>query len=311
MSATSRTVQAVRRRVLGIRPVGSCLAHGKALADRFRPSQEIPDFAGIAAYFEGKHGLEIGGPSGAFRDRSLLPVYAAAASCDNCNFSGTTVWQGAVREGMTFRYHRGKPPGRQFIGEGSSMPDIPDGSYDFVIASHVMEHMANPLKALMEWKRVLRIGGCLLVVCPHKEGTFDHRRPATPLSHLADDYRNNVDETDLTHLPEILELHDLAMDPEAGSPPQFAARSAKNAENRCLHHHVFTTERWIGLLDFAGLEIMALAAVRPFHIVAAARKPGEMDVAAAVHQTNMRFMNADAAWRRASPFAGDRAVAIG
>jgi len=307
MSATSRNVQAAHRRVLGTRLLGPCLARGKALADRFLPSREIPVFAGIAPYFTRKHGLEIGGPSGVFRDRSLLPVYAAAASCDNCNFSGTTLWQGAVAEGMTFRYDRNKKPGRQFIGEGSAMPDIAGGSYDFVIASHVIEHMANPLKGLLEWKRVLRSGGCMLVVCPHKEGTFDHRRPVTPPSHMADDYRHDMDEGDLTHLPEILELHDLARDPEAGSRQQFAARSSKNAENRCLHHHVFITESWIGILDWAGLELLAMAAVRPFHIVAAARKVEDNDSSLSdVHQSNARFMSMDAAWRRDSPFAADR-----
>lgn len=305
MSATSRVVLAARRRVPGIRLLGPCLARGKALADRFLPSREIPAFTGIAPYFAGKHGLEIGGPSGIFRDRSLLPVYAAAASCDNLNFSSTTVRQASVEGGDTFRYHRRRKPGRQFIGEGSSMPDMPGGRCDFVIASHVVEHMANPLKALMEWRRVIRAGGCLLVVCPHKEGTFDHRRPVTALSHLADDYRNDVGEGDLTHLPEILKLHDLAMDPQAGSPRQFAARSAKNADNRCLHHHVFTTENWVGL------EILALAAIRPFHIVAAGRKVDEEGHPTEIHLSNMRLMAAHAAWRRASPFAEDKTVTEG
>ena len=69
---------------------------------------------------------------------------------------------------------------------------------------------------------------------------------------------------------------------------------------------------WIGLLDWVGLEILALAAVRPFHIVAAARKVEETDSSLSdVHQWNARFMSMDAAWRRASPFAEDKTVTEG
>ncbi|PYL73305.1 MAG: hypothetical protein DMF22_01865 [Verrucomicrobia bacterium] len=36
---------------------------------------------------------------------------------------------------------------------------IPSGKYDFLLASHCLEHMANPLCAFQEWLRVLKKKG--------------------------------------------------------------------------------------------------------------------------------------------------------
>ncbi len=238
-------------------------------------SKPLKEFNELRTYFEGKQGLEIGGPSAIFMDKSVLPIYNIVGSCDNCNFSSETVWQRNIREGLEFKYHPKKPAGYQFICEASNLDRIDNERYDFVIASHVIEHIANPLKAILEWKRVLHVGGVILLVCPHKERTFDHRRPVTPLSHIIDDYNKGVDEYDLTHLPEILELHDLSLDPEAGSYEKFLARSKKNFANRCLHHHVFITESWISILNYLNLEIVCLEEVPPFHIIAVGKKVNE------------------------------------
>lgn len=58
------------------------------------------------------------------------------------------------------------------------------GSLDFVIASHVLEHLPFPLAALRRWYDVLRPGGVLLLKIPDKRYTFDLRRQRTPLQHL-------------------------------------------------------------------------------------------------------------------------------
>ena len=72
--------------------------------------------------------------------------------------------------------------------------------------SHCIEHIANPLKAISEWKRILKDNGLILLIVPHKDKTFDHNRPITSLSHLIEDMKTDVQEDDSTHLPEILEL---------------------------------------------------------------------------------------------------------
>ncbi|MCA8832428.1 class I SAM-dependent methyltransferase [Hymenobacter pini] len=44
--------------------------------------------------------------------------------------------------------------------------DFPDAAFDLVIASDVLEHIADEQQALREWQRVLRPGGQLLVFVP-------------------------------------------------------------------------------------------------------------------------------------------------
>ena len=184
----------------------------------------------------GKRGIEIGGPS-LFFDISL-PIYKTVGSLDGLNFARQTMWEGEIDESMDFSYRK-RRLGRQVIGEGSDLSNVETHSYDFVLSCHSLEHVANPLKALREWKRILKPGGFLILAVPNKESIFDHNRPTTTFSHLVADEQSDVDERDLTHLQEILELHDLGRDKAAGSFEDFKARSLDNFSNRGLHHHVF------------------------------------------------------------------------
>ena len=247
------------------------------------------------------NGLEIGGPSPIFARRGCVPVYTQARRIDNCNFGHQTVWEGRIQTGDTFRFSRHQPPGRQFVAEASNLTPIASDSYDFVLSSHCIEHLANPLQGLHEWLRVLKAGGLLLLVVPHKDGTFDHRRPVTTLEHLQADLQAGTGEDDLTHLDEILALHDLSMDPEAGDLPSFRARSLQNLHNRCLHQHVFDTRLAVRMLDHLGLQLQAVEALLPYHIVLIGRKPLAGEVV-----DNSAFLAASAPLYRNSPFASDR-----
>jgi SAM-dependent methyltransferase len=215
-----------------------------------RRTRRIWNYRGIERAIRGGKGLEIGGPSTVFSpavpNGFLPPVYALAAAVDNCNFAPNTTWsQGEA--GRTFEYLPDREPGLQYIHDATALSSIGDGAYDFVLASHILEHVANPLRALQEFHRVLKPKGVMLVLVPNRSQTFDHKRPYTSFAHLAEDLAAGTDETDLTHLEEILALHDLEMDPPAGTPEQFRARCLRNAENRCMHHHVFS----MGVLEQA------------------------------------------------------------
>jgi len=150
------------------------------------------------------------------------------------------------------------------------------------MSSHVLEHLANPFLGLKNWIRVLKDEGILVLVVPHKDGTFDHQRPVTSLVHLIQDFEDQIDEGDMTHLDEILELHDLGKDPDAGGFDAFKARSLNNIRNRCLHHHVFDTKLAVEVVNHMGLRILAVELFKPFHIVVVAQKvssqkPGQND----------------------------------
>jgi len=241
----------IMHRIIGERPVAGFVRYRNRLANA--------------------KGLEIGGPSNIFSEKSILPVYDVVRTIDNCNFSNLTVWEGAIQEGRTYRFSKNKT-GQQFICEGTELDFLENESYDFVLSSHVLEHMGNPLKALYEWERVLKNHGLLLLCAPDKDKTFDHRRPTTSLDHLIEDYRKNTDEHDSNHLSEILELHDLSMDPGAGTREEFVGRSRQNYENRCLHHHVFTLESLVKAISYVGFNVLMATPHPPYHIVVICEK---------------------------------------
>jgi ubiquinone/menaquinone biosynthesis C-methylase UbiE len=114
--------------------------------------------------------------------------------------------------------------------------------YDFCFSSHSLQNIANPLKAIAEWLRILKTGGYCVIVVPEKSMCFDHKRQLSTFDTLLKQYINNVSEHDLSTLAEILTKHDLQMDPAAGNFEQFTRRSLDNYNNRCLHHYVYSPE---------------------------------------------------------------------
>ena len=219
-------------------------------------------------------GLEIGGPTEILASDGPLPLYDVFGSLDNCVYSTQTIWTQDGHEGAAFHYHPQKRPGKQFICEASHLTTGSD--YDCVVASHCLEHLANPLLALSEWRRVLRENGILLLILPHKDGTFDWRRPVTPLSHMIGDYENDVGEDDLTHLPEVLALHDLRRDPGAGTMEAFRERCRANHKFRAMHHHVFDTLTALEIVNYAGFTVVRADCLLPFHIFIMASRDSEM-----------------------------------
>lgn len=69
------------------------------------------------------------------------------------------------------------------IGTASKIDEL-DGSLDFIFASHVFEHLHNPLGHLKYWATKLRIAGLVLLVIPEQSGTKDHQQDYTNLSKL-------------------------------------------------------------------------------------------------------------------------------
>ena len=209
----------------------------------------------IKELFFNKSGLEIGGPSPIFKEDGKLPIYQALNNLDGCNFSQQTIWEGNLKEGLTFKY--GDKTGNQFIFEASELSKrIPLCNYDFIISSNCFEHLANPLKAIEECLKILKHKGILLLVLPKKDANFDHNRATTSFDHLQDDFKKGIKEDDLSHLEEILNLHDLRLDPWAGTFDQFKIRSLQNYQNRALHQHIFNLELLTEIYNFFKLNIL-------------------------------------------------------
>lgn len=61
-----------------------------------------------------------------------------------------------------------------------------DNSLDYVLSSHVIEHCFDPISVMKEWLRVVKPGGYIFAIIPHKQRTLDKPRPRTTLQELLD-----------------------------------------------------------------------------------------------------------------------------
>lgn len=216
----------------------------------------------------GKRGLEIGGPSKLFRSR--LPLYQVIGNLDGVNFAETTVWEGAIQAGPhKYNYFR-KLAGFQYITEATDLSSIASNAYDAVLSSHSLEHVANPIKALIEWRRVLNNEGVLILVLPNKDDCFDRYRQVTLFKHLLDDYNNGTAEDDLTHLEEVVAFRER----QEISPETIRLENLDNFRTRTLHHHVFDIELMRQLLDHCNFKVEH-SCVTKYNLIALGSKLGE------------------------------------
>jgi SAM-dependent methyltransferase len=129
----------------------------------------------LRRYFSG-HGIEIG----ALWRRFPVPSHAR-------------VWHLDRLSGAELEEHYPELSGRllepDLVADAMQLPVAP-ASLDFLIASHVLEHMPFPLAALKVWYDALAPNGSLLLKVPDKRYTFDACRPRTPLARLIGEYHD-------------------------------------------------------------------------------------------------------------------------
>ena len=161
-------------------------------------------------------------------------------------FSKNTIWSNHTDD---YYYYYNKK-GKVIVNDAVDISSVNNDTYDFCFSSHTLEHIANPLKAINEWLRIIKNEGYIIIVVPEKSECFDHKRNYSKFSTLLSQYKKNVGEDDLSTLPEILTNHDLSMDLPAGNFEQFTKRSLNNFYNRCLHHYVYSDELLNDIADF-------------------------------------------------------------
>ena len=251
-------------------------------------------------YFKGR-GIEIAGPSSVFKGNRYFPIYSIAASLDNVNYSARTRWHGDMGEGGNFVFDPNRRAGKQIINEAGELTEVASKAYDFLISNHMLEHSANPIKVLFEWKRVVRDDGILLIVLPHKDGTFDHLRPLTTLQHLIEDYQGNMAENDTTHIPEILELHDFRRDFSNPNFEKLTEWMSNNRETRGAHQHVFNGLVAAQMVDYAGYEILDIEISLPSDIFIILKNRPTTEIF-----RNDAFLDNKAKFLEVSPFLSDK-----
>lgn len=76
-----------------------------------------------------------------------------------------------------------------YVWGASTLPEVVgDARFDYVIASHVIEHVPDPIGWFKEIAAVLNPGGVLSLAIPDKRWTFDCRREITPVSAWIESY---------------------------------------------------------------------------------------------------------------------------
>jgi predicted SAM-dependent methyltransferase len=89
---------------------------------------------------------------------------------------------------------KAREPGIQpvdLLAQGDRLP-FADCTWDYVLSSHVLEHLFDPIAALTEWMRVIRPGGIIFMIIPHHERTFDNVRQRTLLIELVDRHEGRI-----------------------------------------------------------------------------------------------------------------------
>jgi hypothetical protein len=133
-----------------------------------------------------------------------------------------------------------------------------------------LEHSANPIRVLTEWRRLLKPAGHLLLVLPEGGRTYDRRRPITSFEHLVDDFNRGTQESDSTHFDEIALLHT-----EHPNLHDLRTSLEGNEVHRMAHHHVFDMALALQLVRFAGFDILAQELEFPCHLIILAQKPDD------------------------------------
>lgn len=228
----------------------------------------LPNFQPL---IENKTGLEIGGPS-----PYLIPtgIYTSPKSLDNAIYSSQTIWH-KTSDTLQYEFPGKSVPGKVIINDITDMKDIPSSTYDFIVASHILEHLVNPLKALSEITRVLKPYGICILVLPWKEGTFDHKRPISSFNKLLINYiQNRSEDTVDDYLDEVRNFYDITRDSGIKSITDLVERCKDHKSNRALHVHVFDFALIIRCLIFFNYNIINYQLSSPYHQFVVAQRRG-------------------------------------
>ena len=134
------------------------------------PTYPFPDSAIAHRYLDGKRGIEIG-----------------ASAHNPFNIEGTTFVDFTDSTDTSFKQDELEHVGMtQRVDVVAMAWDLPfeDGSQQFVLSSHVIEHCFDLIGTIEEWFRVLEPKGIVFMIIPHMDRTFDKDETPTPVEEL-------------------------------------------------------------------------------------------------------------------------------
>lgn len=146
-----------------------------------------------------------------------------------------------------------------------SISEVVDQKVDYVVASHVIEHLPNLFGWLRDLTKILSTNGNLFLVVPDYRFTFDMMRPLSSLGELIENDRNQLKKPsfrsvfDQRFYHRKTSSHQIWQALQKGSKyqaePSFSARNAfefaqrSNSEYLDVHCNVFEPDSFVELIN--------------------------------------------------------------
>ena len=220
----------------------------------FRMFKQL-DRAAVAAHYVRGSGIEVGG----LHNPLKVPRGASVRYIDRMS-----------TEELRKQYP--ELAGRSFtrvdiLDDGERLRTIADGSQDFVIANHFLEHCENPIGTLHTLFRVVKKGGVVYMCLPDKRYTFDSDREITSFEHILRDYEEGPAWSRRGHFEEWVRIVERVSDGEEAARRVQALMDQKYS----IHYHVWTQPDMWNMLH-AARDVLQV----PFEIEFMMKSEGEV-----------------------------------
>jgi SAM-dependent methyltransferase len=128
----------------------------------------------------------------------------------------------------------------RYVQGGAHPLPVESGSLDFIFASHVFEHLANPLGHLEHWRGKLRSGGVIAAVVPDLAGSKDYVFAPSSITEILEERAAGYMEPQLRHFQRWA-----AVRAPGRNPQEFIDLQ------RSIHAHFYTHANIQELLEMA------------------------------------------------------------
>lgn len=145
-----------------------------------------------------------------------------------------------------------------YVGEAEGLDGVPEASFDFIIANHVIEHLLDPIRFLKNLADRLVDGGRAMIAAPDKRYCFDAERELTPFSHLVEDHERGGARSQFEHFLERARLEGLA------GEAALAFAGAIDKTTIHFHYHVWDADSFVAFIK-AAIDAFALPLVLLHH----------------------------------------------
>lgn len=176
-----------------------------------------------------RDGLEIGGPSNCYN------IYNNINKLDNI-----TIFKNGERE-----YNiKNKKLGVEYVKDTTNLTNIKNNTYDFILVSNTLEYIANPIKAIKEWLRILKQNGFIIMIFDNISETDDNK---FHLKKIIENYEKNIGEDDLSVLPSILS--------KSKTNETFIRECLNNYHLRKIEHFNYNEKLLSGIIEYLDLGV--------------------------------------------------------